>query len=172
MMAELELGGVGRGWAHGRLGNVVLLSFVTSAGDEAMDASFPVLDRAVERHPAGIVVLAMFGERARVPPAVTRARVVRHLARHADHLLAGCTVIEGDTMAALVKRAATKLMTALLKSEFPHRTVRSAAAATDYVAPRAVDDSGARVAQGTLFMAATALRTAAIKELQRAAARW
>ena len=157
-MSTLERSDAGEGWAHGRIGNVVFLCYETSVPEEAVELSFGFIDRSIEKHPGGIALVAMFGERSPVPSAQARQRIASHLKRHAEQLLIGCTVIEGESMSSMVKRVATTMVTTLVKPVYPHRILRSAGAACDYVARKAVGDSGTALAQGTLFAAVTALR--------------
>lgn len=77
-----------------------------------------------------------------------------------DRVLIGSTVIEGDSTTTTVKRVATAMVTTVLKPPYPHKTLRSILQACDFVARCAVDDHGAPLAQGALFLTATSLRAA------------
>lgn len=161
MPAIFERSAGGAGWSHWRVGNVVFLTYQTAAPDAAVDHSFELIERVIAQHPSGIVIVGVFGERVPVPSSQGRRAIAARLAPLTPHVLMGCTVIEGESMAAMVKRVATQMMTSVLRVGYPHKTVRSVAMACDYVAQRAVDDAGAPLTQAKLFMAATGLQSLA-----------
>jgi hypothetical protein len=157
-MTSYERGEAGVGWAHGRIGNIVFLTYQAAVPEYAVERSFAVLEHALEVHPAGVGLVGVYGEQVPVPSSPAMKEIARRLAHYAGHLVIGCTVIEGDTVRAIAKRTATSVMTTLLNTRYPHKTLGSLALACDFVAPKAVNDRGARLTQGAVFMAATALR--------------
>jgi len=158
MANTLERSAGGPGWAHGRIGNVVFLDYRTDVPADAVAHSFELITRTIAQHSRGIVLIAIFGEQTRVPTAALRRSIAAFLETRRAQLLLGCTVIEGDSVAAIIKRAAVTMMTTLLKPSYPHRTTRTVPVACDLSAPRASDDSGAALSQGSLFAAFAALR--------------
>jgi hypothetical protein len=159
MTAAVDQRESGPGWVHGRVGNVVFLIFHSCVSEDGITHSFEVIGRTLARHPSGIALVAIFGERTQVPSAATRRRILSYMGGIAKQLLIGGTVIEGDSVGATVKRVATSMMTTIISPQFAHKTVRSVPLACDYVARCAVDDQGAPLSQGALFLAATGLRS-------------
>ena len=166
MSVPFERGEAGVGWSHGRVGNVLFLTYQTAAPEYAVDRSFDLIQRGLARHPAGVALVGVFGERVPVPTGPALQKLASQLAQYAPRVVVGSTVVEGESMSALVKRAAVAMMTSILKPGYPHKTVRSVALACDFVASKAVDDTGAPLSQGALFMAATAMRATRLVEPQ------
>jgi hypothetical protein len=160
MTPALELGDVGQGWGQGRIGNVVVIVYQSATPNAAVDLSLERIDRAIAKHPAGIALLAIFSQNAPAPSSEARRRISQHLARSAGKLLIGATVIEGTNMRAMATRAATAMMTTILRPPYLHKVLDTAAAACSFVEPKAVDDALASMTAGDILSGVISLRAA------------
>jgi hypothetical protein len=162
MGSPTELGQCGDGWGQGRLGNVVVILYRTATPDFGVDHSLELIDRAIARHPSGIVLLAVFEQGAPVPSSGARRRIAQHLALNAGRLRFGATIIEGSNVRSMATRTATAMMMVLLRPPYPHVVVESAAAACPFLLARTVDDGGAALTGEQVVAAVERVRAAAV----------